>query len=146
MKSHTHLWSCIKAHKAHAEVDCKSHEVALHDTGIRFTLQSMRTRCYPLRTRKPLLLSWKCHVSIINLCTEATELERRARLKSSQFSARCSSADLYPLHLQESGHLKRFFPGQQLALQFHTEEQVLPSLRLDAETVLPLVQKVVILR
>ncbi|TNN64968.1 hypothetical protein EYF80_024852 [Liparis tanakae] len=42
---------------------------------------------------------------------------------------------------RERGHLKRLFPDQQLALQLHAEEQVLAALRLDAEAVLPLVQK-----
>lgn len=41
--SSTHLWSCVKAHKPHAEVDGQSHEVALHDARIRFTLQRRRT-------------------------------------------------------------------------------------------------------
>lgn len=59
--------------------------------------------------------------------------------------ALCSGADLYPLHLQESGHLKSLFPDEQFAIQFHTEEHVLPTLCLDAEAVLPLVQKVIIL-
>lgn len=57
----------------------------------------------------------------------------------------CTSADLYPLHLQESGHLKSLFPDEQLALQLHAEEHVLPALRLDAEAVSPLVQKVIVL-
>lgn len=41
-----HLWSCIKAHKPHAEVNCQSHEVALHDAGVRFTLQNRTIACY----------------------------------------------------------------------------------------------------
>ena len=47
----------------------------------------LATRCYT-RTRKLLLLCWKCHMSIINLCTKTTELEPCARLQSSQFPAR----------------------------------------------------------
>lgn len=58
----------------------------------------------------------------------------------------CSDADLYPLHLQESGHLKSFFPDQQLTLQLHAEEHVLPTLCLHTEAVLPLVQKVTVLK
>lgn len=56
-----------------------------------------------------------------------------------------TQADLYPLHLQEGGHLKSLLPDEQLAVQLHAEEQVLPRLRLDAEAVLPLVQQVVVL-
>lgn len=56
-----------------------------------------------------------------------------------------SGADLYPLHLQESGHLKSLLPDEQLTVQLHAEEHVLPCLRLHAEAVLPLVQKIIIL-
>lgn len=57
-----------------------------------------------------------------------------------------SGADLYPLHLQESGHLESFLPDQQLTLQLHAEEHVLPTLCLNTEAVLPLVQKVTVLK
>lgn len=52
---------------------------------------------------------------------------------------------LYPLHLQEGGHLESLLPDLQLAVQLHAEEHVLPALRLDAEAVFPLVQEVVVL-
>lgn len=52
---------------------------------------------------------------------------------------------LYPLHLQERGRLESLLPDQQLAVQLHAEEHVLPALRLDAEAVFPLVQEVVVL-
>lgn len=52
---------------------------------------------------------------------------------------------LDPLHLQERGRLKGLLPDQQLAVQLHAEEHVLPALRLDAEAVFPLVQEVVVL-
>lgn len=50
--------------------------------------QDVTHKCYT-RTQKPLMLCWKCHRTIINLCTKTSELELRARLKSSQFPARC---------------------------------------------------------
>lgn len=56
------------------------------------------------------------------------------------------ATDLYPLHLQERGHLKSLLPDQQLAVQLHAEEHVLAALRLHAEAVLPLVQQVIVLR
>lgn len=52
---------------------------------------------------------------------------------------------LDPLHLQERGRLEGLLPDQQLAVQLHAEEHVLPALRLDAEAVFPLVQEVVVL-
>lgn len=52
---------------------------------------------------------------------------------------------LDPLHLQEGGRLEGLLPDQQLAVQLHAEEHVLPALRLDAEAVFPLVQEVVVL-
>lgn len=99
----------------------------------------------------------KCHRSAINLATRAGTALPLFK-KSSPFPAHrpphtpptttpspCSGADLYPLHLQESGHLKSLLPDEQLAVQLHAEEHVLPRLRLHAEAVLPLVQKIVIL-
>lgn len=139
---YSHLWSCIKAHKAHAEVNCKSHKVTLHDASIRFTLQNRKTRCYPhrhtpenVRRASSILvlkqLSWNCMLDWNH--------------HNSLHAAYCSGSDLYPLHLQESGHLKSLFPGQQLTVQLHAEKHVLSTLSLDTEAVLPLVQKVVIL-
>lgn len=52
---------------------------------------------------------------------------------------------LDPLHLQERGRLEGLLPDQQLTVQLHAEEHVLPALRLDTEAVLPLVQEVVVL-
>lgn len=52
---------------------------------------------------------------------------------------------LDPLHLQERGRLEGLLPHQQLAVQLHAEEHVLPALRLDAEAVFPFVQQVVVL-
>lgn len=140
---YSHLWSCIKAHKAHAEVNCKSHKVTLHDASIRFTLQNRKTRCYPqghtpenvIRALSIFVLkqlSWNCVLDWNH--------------HNSLHAAYCSGSDLYPLHLQESGHLKSLFPGQQLAVQLHAEEHVLSTLSLDTEAVLPLVQEVIILR
>lgn len=85
-----------------------------------------------------------CHSSIINLCIKRLSCDGVSRLREIiQFPTRPPSpapADLYPLHLQEGGHLKSLLPDEQLAVQLHAEEQVLPRLRLDAEAVLPLVQ------
>lgn len=53
---------------------------------------------------------------------------------------------LYSLHLQEGSHLKGLLPDEQLTLQLYAVEHVLPTLRLDAEAVLPLVQEVTVLR
>lgn len=114
----THLWGCIKAHEAHTEVDGQTHEVAVHDAGICFTLQLKKSN----NVTHEHFQSNPCALFDIH------------------------NADLDSLHLQEGGHLKGFFPDQQLTFQLHTEEHVLPCLRLDAEAVLPLVQKVIVLR
>ena len=53
---------------------------------------------------------------------------------------------LYSLHLQEGSHLKGLLPDEQLTLQLYAVEHVLPTLRLDTEAVLPLVQEVTVLR
>ena len=56
--------------------------------------RTRRTRCHPQELHKDtkslfFFSAEKCHMSVINLCTKTTELEPCARLKSSQFSARC---------------------------------------------------------
>lgn len=90
-----------------------------------------------------------CHRSIINLRIKRLSRNGASRLGKiipiPHTSRPPPPADLYPLHLQEGGHLKSLLPDEELAVQLHAEEQVLPRLRLDAEAVLPLVQEVVVL-
>lgn len=52
MASRTYLWSRIKAHKAHAEVNRQSHEVALHDAGVRLALRSARVKAVSAKARQ----------------------------------------------------------------------------------------------
>lgn len=85
------------------------------------------------------------------LSISALKQLRRNRMQdlnchNSRYISCRSGADLYPLHLQESGHLESFLPDQQLTLQLHAEEHVLPALCLNTEAVLPLVQKVTVLK
>lgn len=66
-----YLGSSIKAHKAHTEVNRESHKVALHDAGVRFTLQKQEGEMLPTRAtqrHKTLICSdGKGHVSLISL-------------------------------------------------------------------------------
>lgn len=70
---------------------------------------------------------------------------RSARAKHLCADTSSVETHLDPLHLQERGRLEGLLPDQQLAVQLHAEEHVLPTLRLDAEAVFPLVQEVVVL-